>query len=612
MSTNKVIKVENYEREMRVVEEYLNIDESLIEMEKNKDLIRMEMNIVEFPIFSRSNMLKINQIKKYYFSVDKTSFLEIIPAYGTMIPGELEERVFIALIKIFRNNNYNQTFYCTLNDIFDNMKIEKINTRRTLYPKVKKAISKLATTTYRFKNLFYSSEVNRLLDDFIETNILTYRAVRLKDATEKEKSFFNDKRLKEVYKISVSQHFYDNIIKKGYLAFDADELLNLKDAITRSIYTMITKWRKSNLYLTKPAFYIARRIPLAWEGNPRRTVLRIEKSLEELKNGNYIKNYKLNKKGKWDEAIFEMFFSEDHNKTKKDVFYDEKSTFDKMIIHVEDRQNELEINTPNIFTDPYFMEIFNIFPEVAKKFKTLPNVIRDGLKNHEFKYVKYTAEYTALFCKTSYIKYFKDALENNWADEYIAKKENKEVKKIKNNNQVIEDAILVEEAKEIAQERIELTWEDFEKLEKHVKEEIESATYEEYLMEIGSNDNKVINGIFQKSKKSLILKTFNKYQNSKEQDFKIVVEVNEIKEKKSKVIKKENKINETRKNDIFSDKYDSMTHFMLSVNDFSKENNIEINFHKIAPIFKAFMEYEDKNIKITYNESTGIGEIIKK
>ena len=102
------------------------------------------------------------------------------------------------------------------------------------------------------------------------------------------------------------------------------------------------------------------------------------------------------------------------------------------------------------------------------------------------------------------------------------------------------------------------------------------------------------------------------YKTNEEQDFKIVVEVNEIKEKKSKVIKKENKINETRKNDIFSDKYDSMTHFMLSVNDFAKENNIEINFHKIAPIFKAFMEYEDKNIKIIYNESTGIGEVIKK
>jgi hypothetical protein len=41
-------------------------------------------------------------------------------------------------------------------------------------------------------------------------------------------------------------------------------------------------------------------------------------------------------------------------------------------------------------------------------------------------------------------------------------------------------------------------------------------------------------------------------------------------------------------------------------------SNIEINFHKIAPIFKAIMEYEDKNIKIIYNESTGIGEVIKK
>ena len=600
MSTNKVIKVENYEREMRVVEEYLNIDESLIEMEKNKDLIRMEMNIVEFPIFSRSNMLKINQIKKYYFSVDKTSFLEIIPAYGTMIPGELEERVFIALIKIFRNNNYNQTFYCTLNDIFDNMKIEKINTRRTLYPKVKKAISKLATTTYRFKNLFYSSEVNRLLDDFIETNILTYRAVRLKDATEKEKSFFNDKRLKEVYKISVSQHFYDNIIKKGYLAFDADELLNLKDAITRSIYTMITKWRKSNLYLTKPAFYIARRIPLAWEGNPRRTVLRIEKSLEELKNGNYIKNYKLNKKGKWDEAIFEMFFSEDHNKTKKDVFYDEKSTFDKMIIHVEDRQNELEINTPNIFTDPYFMEIFNIFPEVAKKFKTLPNVIRDGLKNHEFKYVKYTAEYTALFCKTSYIKYFKEALENNWADEYIVKKEAKLEKKEKiNTTPLIEEAINVEE-KPIENLYV---WEDFIALSPEYRSEVEAAAYENFLVESNAVDNKIMKNIFEKSKKSMILKIMSEYKIPKgiipteelvvEKEIEIQIPLDEKKEVSNEII----------------GEYVSVTEFMVTVSKVAKEKSIAIDFEHLVPIFKLFREYEDKFIKIIYDEGTKQGII---
>ena len=599
-------------QEMNIVEEFLNVDASLVEIEKNKDLIRMEMNIVEFPIFSKSSLIKVNQIRKYYFSADKKSFLEILPAVNTQIPGEIEERVFIALTKILRNNGFSKIFYCTINDIFDNMKIDSKATRKGMYLKIKQAISKMATTTYRFQNIFYANELRGIISDLVETSILNFSSITIKDANSNEKNFFTDKRTKEIYKISISDNFYENIIRKGYLTFDADELLSIKDSVTRAIYTMITKWRNDKLYLKKAAYYIARRIPLAWDKNPRRTVLRIEESFKNLREFGYITNYKFNKKSKYETAEFEIFFDESHNKIKRENFYDEKETFDKMVHMIEDRQQEVSLNTTNFFTDEYFMEIFNTFPDVAKKFKTLPNVIREGLKKFDYKYVKYTAEYTALFCKTSYIKYFKDALENNWADEYIAKKENKEVKKIKNNNQVIEDAILVEEAKEIAQERIELTWEDFEKLEKHVKEEIESATYEEYLMEIGSNDNKVINGIFQKSKKSLILKTFNKYQNLKEQDLKVVVEVNEIKEKKSKVIKKENKINETRKNDVFSDKYDSMTHFMLSVNDFAKENNIEINFHKIAPIFKAFMEYEDKNIKIIYNESTGIGEVIKK
>mgnify|MGYP000269982735 CR=1 FL=1 len=92
----------------------------------------------------------------------------------------------------------------------------------------------------------------------IETNILTFRQVTLKDATDTESYFFSDKRVREIYKITISQHFYENIIRKGYLAFDADELLNIKDAVTRSIYTMITKWRNNKLYLIKPAYFIAK------------------------------------------------------------------------------------------------------------------------------------------------------------------------------------------------------------------------------------------------------------------------------------------------------------------------------------------------------------------
>ena len=57
----------DFDGELNIVEEFLNIDSSLIEMEKNKDLIRMEMNIVEFPIFSKNTLVKINQITMLFF-----------------------------------------------------------------------------------------------------------------------------------------------------------------------------------------------------------------------------------------------------------------------------------------------------------------------------------------------------------------------------------------------------------------------------------------------------------------------------------------------------------------------------------------------------------------
>lgn len=43
--------VEVINNDVEVIEEFLNIDESLIALEQNKALVRMEMNIIEFPLF---------------------------------------------------------------------------------------------------------------------------------------------------------------------------------------------------------------------------------------------------------------------------------------------------------------------------------------------------------------------------------------------------------------------------------------------------------------------------------------------------------------------------------------------------------------------------------
>ena len=152
------------------------------------------------------------------------------------------------------------------------------------------------------------------------------------------------------------------------------------------------------------------------------------------------------RKNKWDKTDFEIYFDESHNKNKQHDFYEEKANFDKMIHLVEDRQNESTDRIMVLSNEPRFESVYNIFPESAKKLKSLPLMIREALKKYDYNYVKYTAEYTGLFCKTSYLKYFKEALLNNWAEEYIVKKEAKAEKKAKKIENIpsIEEAIIVE------------------------------------------------------------------------------------------------------------------------------------------------------------------------
>ncbi len=609
MKSKSLDEIIEMQGEMKVVEEFLNVDNSLIEFEKSRDLIRLEMNIVEFPIFSKNSLVKMNQIRKYYFSADKTSYLEILPSVNTQIPGEVEERVFIALTKILRNNGFKQTFYCTLNDILDNMKIDNRGTRNGLYPKVKQAISKMANTTYKFKNLFYSNEKQRTIDDLIETNILTYRSITFKEANESESNFFADKRTKELYKITLSEHFFENIIRKGYLAFDADELLSIKDSVTRSIYTMITKWRNNNLFLKKQAYFIARRIPLAWDKNPRRTILRIEKSLIELKNYSYIKDYNLIKKDKWERAEFEIFFDEAHNIIKRNTFFDEKNSFDKMVHMIEERDNELSVNTTELFEDPQFMEILNIFPAVARKLKTLPLVIREALKKYDYNFVQYTAEYTSLNCKTSYIKYFKDALANNWGEQYIAKKELKVAKKTGSKNK-IEEAELVEDTPLL----VSVTWDEYLLLSTDQRRLLEEETYKDFLNESNSADTKIMRGIFEKSKKPLILKTFSKHRlsgrifNDTTKDIieSITLESTSIISEKTEEIKEINTSSHDKKT------YETISVFMMECLKYFRENTLNINHQDFMTLFTFMKVYEDSFVKMSYDEATKIGEIIKK
>ena len=46
-------EIKELESDIEIIEEFVDISDSLIELEQDRDLIRLEMNIVEYPIFSK-------------------------------------------------------------------------------------------------------------------------------------------------------------------------------------------------------------------------------------------------------------------------------------------------------------------------------------------------------------------------------------------------------------------------------------------------------------------------------------------------------------------------------------------------------------------------------
>ncbi|MGL4868188.1 MAG: hypothetical protein ACRC4S_06025, partial [Cetobacterium sp.] len=54
--------------ETEYVEENVYVEELAV---KNKELIRLDLNIVQFPIFSKNTKRKVNQVVKYVFNKNR-------------------------------------------------------------------------------------------------------------------------------------------------------------------------------------------------------------------------------------------------------------------------------------------------------------------------------------------------------------------------------------------------------------------------------------------------------------------------------------------------------------------------------------------------------------
>lgn len=634
-----------------IVEKFLDVSE--IENEKSHSLVRIDINMIEYPLFTKSTSKKKNQIIRYFFNRSKEAYIQVNPTSGDYIPGELEERVFIALLKIMRDKRYHNTFYTTISEILTSMGIAQ-DSFKGFYGRISKALVRLSQTSYTFKNSLYSNKIKGIIEEQINTNIMNIHMISLKQAHESEKELFTDRRIKEVIKVSISEHFYDNIIRKGYLVYDSQLLLSMDNPITRALYMLINKLRFNRMYIKVLSINLIKRIPLS-ENIQKigRTIKVIEKSCQELKKMNLIADYTIIKNSKWIESEFEFYFNESHNELKQSYFYDDKNHFDNLLITHTDSGVDLPNDGNKHFeavkaetvdripTNEKLEEILKILPSKARELKTLPKVIKDGIRQYGFEHIKLVSEYIKVQKVSNIRSYMIQALSKGWAEDYILQKKKNTADKGKIEN--LKLANFTEEVPslpknseidlEIKNLLARLSLEDKEKLEKDAyKDYIKMCGVEGKIQKMAFNaaKDKIIKDYFEKNANKYTAQTskteYNDLNLSIIDEKKInnefnttLVDKNEIQE--IEVIKptlntteavKDKKVNLTENNTAPMAKnveirkiYKNMSMFQLDILDILEGENIkEVNkIIRLLGITKFFEgELGNLHIILEYNE----------
>lgn len=482
--------------ETSYLEEDVYVPEEIV---KNKSLIRMDMNIVQFPIFSKNAKRKKNEVTTYYFNKNRDTFIIVKPPQGELIPGEGEEKIFIALMKIMKDKGMQQEFYVTAGEIKEAAKM----TSNSYITDIKKALFRLSDTIYYFKNTLYSNELTTIIKEKINTPILTFSSLSLTDIKNNDlKKRVNDKRVKEVFCIKISDHFYKNIVKRGYLVYDSEILLGIHSGVARTLYMLLEKIRFENLYVKESIFALIKKIPLKYEKKSLPTTIKtLEKSFNELKQKDLIKDFKFIKETTWLEADVEVFFSEDHNSLKQERFEEDnnelKNIYNTLAISYTEKNIETEAPV-SIVTKEMVEEIFNILPKKAQALKSIPKTVFDSIQKYGYGKVKAAAIYLKNQKNlTSPRAYFLKTLENNWAADIVV--EELKIKESAPKEEKVSFSFAPEEPIK-SYEKVEAY---FNSLSNEEKKDIESKAYVEYIKKCGQ-ESKIQKLAFERGKNKII------------------------------------------------------------------------------------------------------------
>ncbi|MBC2854257.1 hypothetical protein [Cetobacterium sp. 2G large] len=324
---------------------------------------------------------------------------------------------------------------------------------------------------------------------------------------------------------TTSKSYLSLFVKRGYLVYDSDILLDINSSVSRTLYMLIEKIRFEELYVRESVFALIKKIPLKYEKKTLSTTIKtLEKAFNELKQKHLIKDFRFIKTSTWLESDVEIYFDETHNILKQERFDEDnkdlKNIYNNLAISFTEKNIE-EIKPLIAVTNEMIFEVLEKMPSKAKNLKSMPKIIKDTIETYGYEKVKATAIYMSNQKKvTSPKAYFLKALENNWADDILPKE----------SNERLSATVVSKEEVNKKDEIDDIIVKFYNDSPDNIKKDIEEKTYRDYIKECGQ-ETKIQQMAFNVAKNKLIYKYIEKNNLHKIKKVEIQ-EVQEIREKK--------------------------------------------------------------------------------
>lgn len=393
--------------------------------------IKYELNLIEFPIFSKDKKISENVEITYTFSEKEDEHLTITPGNESenicnKILQEFDEKIFYALMRIYEETRKRKIVsdYSSLIKIAD-MKY----TTQSLY-RAKDSLQRMESCSIKFNKAFYDAKSKKdglnyikqtkklnLLSSLETLTFEKYKNKGIEKNEEDYKKYFNrHKNIKEIFIATLNDDIIENIENHSHKYFKTQDLLALKNSTVRKLYIMLTKWRhweKKNK-IRRTSKFLASRIPLSWtKSNIPGSVRSLEKACEELKRTGKISDYNINRENGLENSSIDFIF----RKVNEDIAIEElnkligieETGHEKIEIVKEEKKEFMEqlklMDEEEKIYSIEVLELFNLLPKVDR-IELRKDSFEELLKKHSFDMLKSDLNYCSKKNTDDFFAYF--------------------------------------------------------------------------------------------------------------------------------------------------------------------------------------------------------------